>query len=148
MRPVTIQTQEQFFASAKAKVDQHRAGNRVAPHVPESFDSVSRALFNRWLPELSAALGRTEEDLAVNGLGPSPSFFNLEGVRVQFEDGSEMRFRYASALRCRTSPNSVGIFTEHCGYYEVELFPEDKLEGTGVLPSVDGQGQDCNGQNE
>ena len=142
MRPVTIQTQEQFFASAKAKVGQHRAGNRVALTGPESFDSVSRALFNRWLPELSAALGRTEEDLAANGLSPSPSFFNLEGVRVRFEDGSEMRFRYASALRCRANPNVVGLFTEPAGYYEVELFPEDKLEGPGVLSSVDGQGQD------
>ena len=142
MRPVTIQTQQQFFASAKAKAAQDRAGNLPPPHVPESFDSVSRALFNRWLPELSAALGRTEEDLAANGLSPSPGFFNLDGVRVRFEDGSEMRFRYASALRCRANPNVVGLFTEHAGYYEVELFPEDKLEGPGVLPGVDGQGQD------
>ncbi len=148
MRPVTIQTQKQFFASTKAKVDEHRPGNRVAPSVPESFDSVSRALFNSWLPELSAALGRTEEDLAANGLSPSPGFFSLDGVRVRFEDGSEMRFRYAFALRCRANPNVVGLFTEHAGNYEVELFPEDKLEGPGVLPGVDGQGQDCNGQNE
>ena len=142
MRPVTIQTQEQFFALAKAKVAEHRAANLLPPPVPDSFDSVSRALFNRWLPELSAALGRTEEELAANGLGLSPSFFNVEGVRVQFEDGSEMRFRYASALRCRANPNVVGIFSEHAGYYEVELFPEDKLEGPGVLSSVYGQGQD------
>lgn len=136
MRPVTIKTQEQFFASVKSHVDEYRSSKREASSVSESFESVSRALFYRWLPELSAALGRTEEDLASSGLTLMHGLFDRDGVRVQFDDGSKMRFRHATALRCRTNANLVGIFTEHCGYYEVELFPEDKLEGPGVLSSV------------
>lgn len=50
--------------------------------------------------------------------------FPLAGVRLRFEDGSEVSFRYAFFVEDRER-NELAVFTEHCGTH---VFPMRALD--------------------
>ena len=83
-----------------------------------------QAFLQRWAPELSARLERTVAQLCDEGLLAN----DFSGsVTLDFEDGSRVAFRYAFAVHRLEAPDQVAIFTEHCGYHEFEVGPDDVL---------------------
>lgn len=82
------------------------------------------AFIQRWLTPLAAVTGRSPQDLAQGLLATD---FPLTGVRIGYEDGSVVSFRYAFALQDPAMPGRVAVFTEHCGYHEFLLSPDDLL---------------------
>lgn len=75
--------------------------------------------------QLAELTGRTEEDILTTGLY-STCFIN--NVLVKLEDNSTLNFNYAFYLE---SDDSVGIFTEHCGYY---VFHKSGVEVVKQVP--------------
>ena len=90
----------------------------------------------RWLPELVAKVGRTEEALRTEGLWCTD--FPYEGVRIAFEDGSLVQFQYAFAIEKPDTGGGimrpVAVFTEHCGYHEF-LVAYEEVISTASTPS-------------
>lgn len=89
----------------------------------------------RWLPELVAKLGRTEEALLTEGLWCTD--FPFEGVRIEFEDGSLVQFPYAFAIEKPIAGGimrPVAVFTEHCGYHEF-LVSHEEIISTATATS-------------
>lgn len=88
-----------------------------------------KELIERWMPQLTAKVGRTEDDLRGQGLWCTD--FPSEGVRIDFEDGSFVQFQCAFPLEQKHEGDRgrlVVVFTEHCGYHEFELYgDEDKV---------------------
>jgi len=92
-----------------------------------------KELIERWMPQLTVKVGRTDEEL--RGQGLLFTDFPSEGVRIDFADGSFVQFQNAFALERKDDGDmgrAVVVFTEHCGYHEFELFGdvdegEDKL---------------------
>lgn len=83
-------------------------------------------IINRWLPQLAQKLGRTVANLKAEGLrgGDFPS----GGVRIAYEDDSQIRFRWAFFVTDPARRGKVAVFTEHCGYHEFQLGAEDSIE--------------------
>ena len=69
------------------------------------------------------------ERLSAGRLGAEA--FPLEGVRLRFEDGSEVHFRYAFFIE-DASRNELAVFTEHCGHH---VFPLRALEAWESSPA-------------
>lgn len=84
-------------------------------------DHKLRVLLN-WSTKLAPHLGRSVDDIRRNGL--TAGDFPRTGIAIRFEDGSEVRLRYAFALQ---EPGSIAVFTEHNGYLEFPFGPGDEL---------------------
>ena len=134
-RGVVIESENSFFARARRDPGGPGTGERKDAGASQSFETFSAAILHRWLPELAAATGRTEDDLQATGL--HLSMFKTAGVRVDFDDGSTMSFNHAFALRSSGDDGLAAIFTEHCGHYEVELGMYDKLEVAELSSTAD-----------
>jgi hypothetical protein len=78
----------------------------------------------RWARELALHLERSETQLNEEGL-LADDFSST--VSLDFEDGSRVHFRYAFFVRNLYEPERVAICTEHCGYYEFWVGPDDSL---------------------
>ncbi len=89
-------------------------------------------LIKLWKLPLSQYTGRPEGAILENGLLFSD--FQNSSVHIVFEDGSDLTFRHAFYLGdvdkriedksiCR-----VAVFTEHVGYHEFWIGPEDRIE--------------------
>lgn len=88
---------------------------------------VARALLaHKWAHELAEHTGRSVGVVEADGL--SAFDFKPRGIRIAYDDGSVVTFRWAFFVRSATEPNLIAVFTEHCGYHEFSLGPEDKVE--------------------
>lgn len=92
----------------------------------------SNELLKRWSLPLSQHTGRSEDAILDKGLLASD--FPDSSVHILFEDGSELSFRrafYLGDVDKRTVDKSicrVAVFTEHVGYHEFGVGPEDRIE--------------------
>lgn len=85
----------------------------------------------RWHKSLSQKTGRSESAVLEGGLLASD--FVDSSVRIAFEDGSDLNFQHAFYVRdsdvdaAEGSVHRVAVFTEHIGYHEFRLRPEDRI---------------------
>lgn len=92
----------------------------------------SNELLKRWSLPLSQHTGRSEDAILEEGLLVCD--FPESSVHIVFEDGSELRFRrafYLGDVDNRTVDKSifrVAVFSEHVGYHEFWVGPEDRIE--------------------
>ena len=86
----------------------------------------------RWKVGLSKHLGRSATQLIDHGLEATD--FPATGVRIVFEVGSLVHFKrsFAIGLENLADPKvvngRVAIFSEHCGYHEFWVSPDDLVE--------------------
>lgn len=86
----------------------------------------------RWKVGLSKHLGRSASRLVDHGLEATD--FPENGVRIVFEDGSLVHFKRAFAIGLENLADAtvvsgrVAIFSEHCGYHEFWVSPQDLIE--------------------
>lgn len=89
-------------------------------------------LLKRWASAVAQRLGRPEESIVQNGLLAND--FPSTGVRIMFEDGSDLRFErafYLSDVAHRNVDQAisrVAVFTEHVGHHEFWIGPQDQVE--------------------
>ena len=86
-------------------------------------------MLQNWRESLSKRLGRSVDVIIEDGLGAAD--FSGDSVRVQFEDGSELTFRrafYLGETPADGAVHRVAVFTEHCGYHEFWIGPDDRIE--------------------
>lgn len=95
-------------------------------------------VLNRWLPQLAQKTGRPVATLKAEGLNSGD--FRPRGVRIDFEDGSVVQFRWSFFVTDPARNGKLAIFTEHCGYHEFSLTSEDKV--IEVAPQALTQGED------
>lgn len=87
---------------------------------------------DRWKVALSKHLGRSANQLIDHGLEATD--FPKTGVRIMFEDGSLVHFKRAFAIGLenladpKVVSGRVAIFSEHCGYHEFWISPQDLIE--------------------
>ncbi len=105
-----------------------------SPHV-ELERSV---VLNRWLPQLAQKTGRPAATLKAEGLHSGD--FPQGGVRIDFEDGSVVQFRWSFFVIDPARNGKVAVFTEHCGYHEFNLTSGDKV--IQVEPQASSQGEE------
>lgn len=92
----------------------------------------SEELLKRWKLPLSQRLGRSEDSVLEEGLLASD--IPNSSVHIVFEDGSDLTFRHAFYLGEVDKPKGdesicrVAVFTEHVGYHEFWIGPEDRIE--------------------
>jgi hypothetical protein len=92
----------------------------------------SEELLKRWKLPLSQRVGRSEDAVLEEGLLASD--FPNSSVHIVFEDGSDLRFRRAFYLgdidNCTVDKSicRVAVFSEHVGYHEFWIGPEDRIE--------------------
>jgi hypothetical protein len=77
----------------------------------------------KWANELAERTGRSVVEIESEGL--TAGDFEPAGIKISYEDGSVVAFRWAFLVRSSAEPGLVAIFTEHCGYHEFLLCPED-----------------------
>ena len=91
-------------------------------------------MFENWCNALAEKLGRSAEDILEGKLLHTD--FSDAGVRIKFEDGSDLTFRrvfYLGATPSDGSIHRVAVFTEHCGYHEFWIGPGDHIQDVGPL---------------
>lgn len=76
-------------------------------------------IVSKFVLSLETKLKRSKKSLLEDGL---KTIDFKDNVKVKFEDGSELNFKYAFYVE---SEDDYGVFTEHCGYY---TFPKYLLE--------------------
>jgi hypothetical protein len=85
-------------------------------------------MLENWHIALSKRLGRSAEDIFEGNLLATD--FSNDRVHVQFEDGTDLTFRHAFYVGERPADGAihrVAVFTEHCGYHEFWLGPNDRI---------------------
>ena len=97
-------------------------------------------MLDNWQTALSKRLGRQAEVILENGLLATD--FSGAGVHISFEDGTDLTFRRAFYLGETPSDGAihrVAVFTEHCGYHEFWIGPDDRIEVNSpkIAPSQD-----------
>lgn len=97
-------------------------------------------MLDNWQTALSKRLGRPAEVIVENGLLATD--FSGAGVHISFEDGTDLTFRRAFYLGETPSDGAihrVAVFTEHCGYHEFRIGPDDRIEVNSpkIAPSQD-----------
>jgi hypothetical protein len=98
-----------------------------------------------WRGALSKRLGRTAEAIIEDGLGAAD--FSADSVRVQFEDGTDLTFRrafYVGETPADGAVHRVAVFTEHCGYHEFWIGPDDRIEAVSFQGKIE-HGPDLKG---
>jgi hypothetical protein len=88
-------------------------------------------MLDNWKTALSERLGRSAEDILEDSLS-APDFPD-GSVRVQFKDGSDLRFQrafYVGATPAQGIIYRVAVFTEYCGYHEFWIGPGDRISAT------------------
>lgn len=85
-------------------------------------------MLTNWQKQLSKRVARSVKDVVENGLLASE--FPSESVHIQFEEGSELTFRrafYLGDILTDGGIHRIAVFTEHCGYHEFWIGPEDRV---------------------
>ena len=75
-----------------------------------------------WLPELSARLGRSTDELERRGLS-AHDFSGSQSAEVRYPHGHTHRFDFAFAV-VRPDAALAAVFSEHAGYVEFELIDD------------------------
>lgn len=91
------------------------------------------SILENWQNPLAEKLGRSAEDIVENSLLETD--FSDESVRIQFEDGSDLKFERAFYLGETPSDGSihrVAVFTEHCGFHEFWIGPGSRISATST----------------
>lgn len=86
------------------------------------------SMLENWQIPLSKRLGRSAEDIIESNLLATD--FPNDSVHVEFEDGTDLRFRhafYVGETPADGNIHRVAVFTEHCGYHEFWLGPSDRI---------------------
>ena len=86
-------------------------------------------MLDNWQSALSALVGRSCEAIVEDGLLPSD--FSDAGVHVQFEGGTDLRFKrafYAGQTPADGAIHRVAVFSENCGYHEFWIGPNDRIQ--------------------
>ncbi|MDO8778002.1 MAG: hypothetical protein Q7K57_56655 [Burkholderiaceae bacterium] len=89
-------------------------------------------LLKRWKQPLSQRIGRSEKVILEDGLLTTD--FPDSSVHIVFEDGSDLTFRrafYLGGIAKHTVDESiyrVAVFSEHVGYHEFWVGPEDRID--------------------
>jgi hypothetical protein len=82
------------------------------------------SILENWQRPLAEKLGRSAKEIVENSLLETD--FSDESVRIQFEDGSDLKFQRAFYLGETPSDGSIhriAVFTEHCGFHEFWIGP-------------------------
>lgn len=90
-------------------------------------------ILENWQKPLSKKLGRSAKDIVEKNLLATD--FSDESVRIQFEDGSDLRFQRAFYLGETPDDGAihrVAIFTEHCGYHEFWIGPGSRISASST----------------
>lgn len=93
---------------------------------------VVNAMLKRWVSQLSQRAGRSDNAILEDGLLASD--FPSNGVRILFEDGSDLRFKnafYLGDVANRIAEKTicrVAVFSEHVGHHEFWIGPEDQID--------------------
>ena len=90
-----------------------------------SFAESRNATLVRWLHPLSTHLCRAAADIAAVGLR-APDF-PAQSVLVTLEDGTVCVFKRAFHLPHPEDGRWVCVFSEHAGYHEFVLGPDDTV---------------------
>jgi hypothetical protein len=91
------------------------------------------SILENWQKPLAKKLGRSAEDIIKNSLLETD--FSDECVRIQFEDGSDLKFQRAFYLGETPSDGSIhriAVFTEHCGFHEFWIGPGSRISATST----------------
>lgn len=90
-------------------------------------------MLENWRTALSERLGRPADAIFEDGLLATD--FSDAGVKVYFEDGTDLVFQRAFYLgEAPTTTDGtyvshrVAVFSEHCGYHEYWLGPNDRID--------------------
>lgn len=86
------------------------------------------SVLENWQIPLSKRLGRSAEDIIESNLLATD--FPNDSVHVEFEDGTDLRFRhafYVGETPADGNIHRVAVFTEHCGYHEFWLGCQRRL---------------------
>lgn len=103
------------------------------------------SILENWQKPLAEKLGRSVEDIVENSLLETD--FSDESVRIQFADGSDLKFERAFYLGETPSDGSihrVAVFTEHCGFHEFWIGPGSRISATSTSTSTEFQSPEDN----
>lgn len=90
-----------------------------------------------WAEVLSPALGRPEAEIRGRGLGAYDFASDLPAVEIIFPDGSTAKFLYAFFV-VDQKRGRVGVFTEHCGYWDLPAWSLKVRAGDQGFEGPDG----------
>ena len=91
-------------------------------------------ILENWQKPLSQRLGRSAKDIVEKNLLATD--FSDESVRIQFEDGSDLRFQRAFYLGETPDDGAIHrvvVFTEHCGYHEFWIGPGSRISASSTF---------------
>lgn len=91
------------------------------------------SILENWQRPLAEKLGRSAKEIVENSLLETD--FSDESVRIQFEDGSDLKFQRAFYLGETPSDGSIhriAVFTEHCGFHEFWIGPGSRISVTST----------------
>ena len=116
-----IPSQERIRTAAQNELDRLRCKAQM-PWI---------GMLENWSQALGKRLGRTVEEILEGNLLATD--FSNDSVHIRFEDGSDLTFRRAFYLG-NPAPDGaihrIAVFTEHCGYHEFWIGPDDRVEET------------------
>jgi hypothetical protein len=81
-----------------------------------------REVLRDWSTELSAKLGRPQDEIITRGL-TAHDFSPDSSVEVRDPSGMVVRFSFAFAV-IRPTSSQAAVFTEHSGYVEFDLIED------------------------
>jgi len=121
-----IPSQDDIRTAAQEELD-HLKQKAVMPCI---------GMLENWRIALSKRLGRSAESIVENNLLATD--FSNDSVHVQFKDGTELTFRrafYVGETPADEAIHRVAVFTEHCGYHEFWIGPNDRIS-VNSMPGV------------
>jgi len=96
------------------------------------------SILENWQKPLAEKLRRSAEDIVEHSLLQAD--FSDESVRIQFEDGSDLKFQRAFYLGETPNDGSihrVAVFTEQCGFHEFWIGPGSRISATSTSPEYE-----------
>ena len=123
-----IPSQDDIRAAAQEELD-HLKKKAAMPWI---------GILENWQIALSKRLGRPAEVIVEGNLLATD--FSNESVHIQFEDGSDLRFRrafYVGKVKADGAIHRVAVFTEHCGYREFWIGPSDRISVNSMPDTPD-----------
>ncbi len=129
-------TQDKIRAAAQDELDQLR----------QKVSMPWIRILENWQSALSKRLGRSAEVILEGNLLATD--FSDSSVHIHFEDGTDLTFRrafYLGETPADGAIHRVVVFTEHCGYHEFWVGPDDRIEL--ICPKV-APSQDLQWENE
>lgn len=118
--------------------DIRAAAQKELDHLKAMAHLPGYRMLQNWQEALSKRLERSAEAIIEEGLGAVD--FSADSVRVQFEDGSDLTFRrafYVGEAPADGAVHRVAVFTEHCGYHELWIGPDDLIEAESIQEKIE-----------